>query len=369
VDPEDAFEALAERVEALLGQGRYERAARVAQQLIDRYPDEDLGYFRMAEALLARKMYARAERYAEEAVARDPMDASNHALLADVREQVHGLAAAEEPLRVAADLEPERPEHRIRLGLLRVRLGRAADGVPDLEAALRLGAGEDQMRLILDLLAGLGLPEPVRPLYRAVSYLLARPDLSEPGAAGRDPALLAEQAAIARRLAVPIGQDEPTTRAAWRLSRELAEAVLAAEPGNAAAREALEALALSESMPYELYADREKAAAYLASVRDLTRRITDAYGVLGAGPTADAMCELFRAADELLRVVEAAGAWDTPGVREGIEIVTRGVSETRARWLPGPGEAEAVAAVMADTGLVEQFAAFYRWLAGEPAGE
>lgn len=366
-DPEH-FYALSVLSQVLLGQGQYEPAAQAAQRLIDGYPDEDMGYFRMAMVLLEQQNYAEAERYAEEAVSKDPYDADNYALLGDARERAHGLAAAEEPLAKAVELDPQSPGHRIGLGVLRVQLGRPLDGLPDLRAAVDLGADEGQLRLMLDAMASLGLPDPLRGLYRTVSYLLAQPDLSEPGAAGTDHELLEQQADVARRLAVPLGQDEPTTRAAWRLSRELAEAVLAVEPDNRTAQEALKDLALSEGRSFALYSDTRRSEAYVAALRDLADQLRDAYDAVEKDQTPETMRNLFKVAGDMLRVIEQAEDWDSPLSQKLIKDLTESISQVRAQWRPGPDEAQAAAEAFAEAGLVTEFADFYRWLSDEASG-
>jgi tetratricopeptide (TPR) repeat protein len=342
--------------------GDVEGATGFARRLIALFPGDVAGYWRMATLLFGQDRLGEAEPYLRKALEIEPGDAELHERLGTVLMDRLDWAGALAPMERAAAIEPENAFHLFRLGLVLTRLGRAPEAVSPLTAALDLGLGAEECETIVTLLETYGLPSPVRPVYRRACDLLGRPDLTVPGAAGRDKALLQAQAEIAERLAMPVGQDEATSRESWELARTLAECVLAGQRRNRNARKALEILEGHRDVPFALYSDPEAARRHGARLTELGRRFTAAGAALAEQPDVTRLEEVFAVAGELSRTFEAAGMKGGPDETEFSRALLEMVEELRGGWRPSPAEAARAARSFEASGLAAAFPAFHRRL-------
>ncbi|GLY77183.1 tetratricopeptide repeat protein [Actinoallomurus iriomotensis] len=304
---------------------------------------------------------------ARRAVETDPADHWNHYTLYRALSARLDWAACEEPLLAAVALVPDDPDYRLFLGLLRVRLGRSPEAVPDLQAVLDGQPGPGVLRTLIEYLESCGIPGPVRTTYERCAVRLGRPDLSVPGAAGTDRTLLREQAEVALRLSTALGQDEPTTLAARERARALAEAVLAVDRRNKTAKAALKRLATFEDIPLSLYAAPDTAREHGRTLTDLGERISALAARLETEPgDPDLVVRLLRTTLDARDLCTSIGMTET---REQLTALAASALTTlREHWRPEPEERRQLADALDAAGLAREYPAFHHWLLA-PAGE
>lgn len=266
---------------ALVGRGlvariRFQEAADVTERLLRVNPDNPQGLLRMALMLVALKRprealpfarrvvelhpeapvalvgladclndithgSAEAQELAERAIAIDPDYARAHLLLGKIYLDRLQYAEAERWTLQALRIEPTEAAAVLQLGLARSGLGRFSESRDQVLASLRLEATTHDIDYVINQIETRGLPGHFLEIYRMALAARGKPDLSLPGSAGNDPELLAAQGGLARRMYVWEGGPDGLRRAG-----ELADAVLAADPGNQDARY-VKAMELSRS--------------------------------------------------------------------------------------------------------------------------
>jgi tetratricopeptide (TPR) repeat protein len=336
------------------------KAVRRAKRLVTKEPADPAAYRALAEALMEAdgrgEEAVAAARRAVELAADDPQ---NQLALSEAFRHRLEWAASEGPLLAAIALDPDDVINRINLGMVRVRLGRSAEAVPDLELCLDYGA--EAIETVLHHLERCGIPSPVDRLYRSLVAELGRADLSVPGAAGDDPALLGEQAEVALRLAVTLGQDKATTMAARRRAKALAEAVLAVDHRHGTAREVLRQLEVIDGVAFELYGNPEQARRQGRDLDELGERITVLAGRVEQGnPDPGLIVELLSAHTEAAARCSAAGL-----VAEGAElagIITEALDAVRAECAADPDLRGRMAAAFVAGGLSAEYPELFGWL-------
>jgi tetratricopeptide (TPR) repeat protein len=218
------------RIEGLLG--RAWDGVPYARRAVALYPDDEICLVVLADVLnRARPGAAEAMRLLDRALAIDPHDATACRLYGTVHLDVAQYEDAERWTLRALQIAPADASTILQLGLARAGLGRFDESREQVMAALRADAGPSTTRQVVEHIEAAGIPEHLAELYRLALSALGRPDLSVPGAAGRDAELLAEQAALARRM-----YSRYATPAGVRRAAELADAVLAVDPRNQPAR-------------------------------------------------------------------------------------------------------------------------------------
>jgi tetratricopeptide (TPR) repeat protein len=262
-DNEDGL-ALFSRV--LVTRHRFQEADTVVERLLRAHPDSLRGLMLMARIKCMLDQDPEGLPFARRAVELDPDNVTALETLADVLQQVtHGSAEALDVLRRALELDPESAyAHRltgeihldlaqyaeaeswllralaitpqdpfavVQLGLARAGLGRFDESREQVAAALRLDATPGMIAEVVEYIEVRAVPEHLTEIYRMALAALGRPDLSQPGAAGSNPELLAAQGKLAWRMLSRDADD-----AGHRRAGKLAASVLAALPGNADAR-------------------------------------------------------------------------------------------------------------------------------------
>ena len=262
-DNEDGL-ALFSRV--LVTRRRFQEAETAVERLLRAHPESLRGLMLMARVKCMLDRDPEGLPFARRAVELYPANVTALETLADVLQQVtHGSAEALDVLQRALELDPESAyAHRLtgeihldlaqypeaeswllralaitpqdpfavlQLGLARAGLGRFDESRDQVAAALRLDATPGMIAEVVEYIEVRAVPGHLTEIYRMALTALGRPDLSQPGAAGSDPELLAAQGKLAWRM---LSRDADA--AGHRRAGKLAAAVLAALPGNADAR-------------------------------------------------------------------------------------------------------------------------------------
>ncbi|QIS14509.1 tetratricopeptide repeat protein [Nocardia arthritidis] len=211
-------------------------------------PEHGLPYVRRAVALEPRlpgPMCTLAELlYAIDQDAPEAMDwllrvidiapdyATAHLVLGWWHCQAGRWAAAEPALLEAARLAPYSDAAELPLALARAGRGRFAESRSAVRELIRTNSKQDQLQRVCRVIERVGLPGELSELYEMALAALGETDLSQPGAAGADPELLAAQGELARR----VYESKIAGAAARAKAAELAYAVLAQRPADRNAR-------------------------------------------------------------------------------------------------------------------------------------
>ena len=218
------------RVKCLLG--RKPEGIPFARRAVELYPDNVSALTTLAD-VLSQVTHGSAEALAvlRRALALNPESAFAHRLTGDIYLDLHQYAEAERWLLQALAITPEDPWPILQLGLARAGLGRFGESRDQVAATLRLDATPGMIGQVVEYIEAGGLPPHLSEIYQMALAALGRPDVSQPGAAGSDPELLAIQGKLAWRM-----YSRDADEAGRRKAGELAAAVLAADPGNPDAR-------------------------------------------------------------------------------------------------------------------------------------
>lgn len=332
------------RIEGLLG--RPWDGVAFARRAVALYPDDELCLVVLADVLnRVRPGSAEAMALLDEALRIEPEDATAYRLYGELYLDVAQYEQAERWTLRALRVAPENSTAILQLGLVRAGLGRFAESRDQVLAALRMDAKPANIRQVVEHVEGAGIPDHLAELYALAMTALGRPDLSRPGSAGRDPELLAEQAALARRMSSMHATPEGHRRAAG-----LADAVLAEDPGNqparyvrsralSAAERYAEALPLAEALCREGFAPAADALmvaqsglgdheAALATIRRALRDTPDSSRHLAAQSLCLRHLERY---DEAL--ASATRAAELSPIAPGVQL-ERGVAARAAGDLP-----------------------------------
>jgi len=217
-----------------------------ARRAVELHPDAPVCLENLAEALNeVTHGSAEAMDLAERAIGIDPDYASAHRLIGKIHLDVQQYADAERATLQALRADPSDSHSVLQLGLARAGLGRFDESREQVHAALRLNATPEAIDEVIDRIECRGIPGHFGALYQMALAARGRPDLSRPGAAGDDPGLLAAQGKLAYRMVTREAGPEGLRRAG-----ELADAVLAADPGHQDARY-VRSLVLSQARRYQ----------------------------------------------------------------------------------------------------------------------
>jgi tetratricopeptide (TPR) repeat protein len=398
----DNEEALALLSRGLVGRGRYGEAEAPVRQLLRAHPDSVRGLVmaaRLIASLLGRPRDALP--FARRAVEVDPGNAISLVVLAEVLNKLtHGsaeaLAVAEQAVCVDPDyalahkcagkicldvgryaeaerwmlqslrIEPGDPYTMLLLGLARAGLGRLGESREQVMAALQLKPTPGNIDQVIEHVEYRGIPGHLAEVYRLALAARGRPDLSHPGAAGNDPELIAAQGALARRM-----YTRRADPAGLRRATELADAVLAADPGNQDARyvrarmlndtgQFQQARSLAEQLLAEGFSRASSALVpALSGLGDHEEALAVSRSELAANPDdpmsllneAESLRELKRY-DEALRSARRAAELSpfAPGVQLGLGLATRDAGDLalaerilRAAAAQGPAKGQAAA--------------------------
>jgi tetratricopeptide (TPR) repeat protein len=263
----DNEEALALLARGLVGRGRFGEAEAPVRQLLRTHPDSIRGLVmaaRLISSLLGRprealpfarhaveldpgnpiclvvlaevlnkltRGSAEALALAEQAVVINPDYALAHHLAGKICLDVERYADAERWILRSLRVRPDDPYAMLLLGLARAGLGQLDQSREQVMAAIRLKPSPGNIDQVIEHVEYKGIPGHLADVYRLALDARGLPDLSHPGAAGNDPELVAAQGALARRMYTRQADSDGHRRAA-----DLADAVLAADPGNQDAR-------------------------------------------------------------------------------------------------------------------------------------
>lgn len=261
--------------------GRSPEGVPFARRAVELYPDHAICLANLAETLNdITPGSAEALALAERAVAIDPDDASAHRLIGAIHLRLRRYAEAERWLLRALRIDPAFPQAVLQLGLARAGLGRFDESRDQVLAALRLRATPVAIDSMIEIIESWGIPGHFAEIYGVALAARGRPDLSCPGAAGDNPDLLAAQGRLARRM-----YTDDAGREAQRRAAELADGVLAADPGNQDARcvRSMELNAVGQYAKARPIAERLLAEGYPRANRVLV------IAQMGAGALADAL--------------------------------------------------------------------------------
>jgi tetratricopeptide (TPR) repeat protein len=167
----------------------------------------------------------------ERAIALEPDNAYPHLLAGRIHLGVAHYGEAERRILESLRIDPDDGSAVLQLGLARAGLGRFAKSRAEVLAALRANPSSAHVRQVIEYIETRAIPPHLADIYRMALAANDLPDLSEPGAAGHDPDLLAAQGRLAWRM-YALHADPAGRRRAGRL----ANAVLTAEPDNQDAR-------------------------------------------------------------------------------------------------------------------------------------
>jgi tetratricopeptide (TPR) repeat protein len=218
------------RLQAIRGRPR--EGVRAARRAVALYPDDTSCLITLAD-LLNETVPGSAEALAlaERALELDPANVLAGLSAADIHLSVARYADAEWWALRALAISPTDSRATLLLGLARAGLGRFADSRDEVLAALRLEATDRRVAQVIDHVESRAVPEHLAEIYRMCLAAAGAADLTVPGAAGRDPELVARQGRLAWKMYSIHARPDGLRRAG-----ELAEAVLAADRDNADAR-------------------------------------------------------------------------------------------------------------------------------------
>jgi tetratricopeptide (TPR) repeat protein len=304
-EPDNA-DALLLLIEGQAVRGRFTQAAAAAGQLLRTDPNNVGGLLLMARMRWALHGAREGVPFARRAVELYPDDVTCLTTLADVLEgvttgSVEALTLVERAITIDPDyafaylvagrihldalqyleaehwtlealkITPADPGAVLQLGLVRAGLGRFEESREAVVAALRIDPQPARIDELIAHVEFLAIPDHFAEIYRMMLVGRRLPDLSHPGAAEEDPALIAAQGALADRM-----YSRQATAEGLRRASELADAVLAVDPGNQHARHVrsqtlsdsgryAEALPLAEQLMAEGYPGADRAV-YVAQM-------------------------------------------------------------------------------------------------------
>lgn len=218
------------RLPGLLGRPRDGLA--FARQAVALYPGNVLSLVALADVLSqVTEGSAEALALVTQAIAIDPEHAPACKLAGKISLDTGQYADAERWLLQALRVNPADPSTMLLLGLAQAGLGRAGESRDQVLAALRLKPQPGNIDQVISHVESRGIPGHLAEVYRMALTARGLPDLSQPGAAGTNPELIAAQGTLAWRM-----YSRDAGRAGHRRAGELADAVLSVDPGNADAR-------------------------------------------------------------------------------------------------------------------------------------
>ncbi|MBS2553094.1 tetratricopeptide repeat protein [Catenulispora sp. NL8] len=285
---------------------RLDEALETARQLITHWPNETEGFYRAALILKQGKELDEALALLERALQIEPDEGRILRLCAQVLgkypgRRVEALAMADRAIEVdpqvgdsfqaramvlvdeyrwreaetamaeALRLEPMNTTFLVQAGIVKLRLG-AIDRARDaFTSALRLKPKPYRVREVLDTLETNGLPAPLLDVYTLGCQALDIPDLGTPGTAGTDPELLRKQARIAGSMWRAAVYNHAWSKDSRDRCRELASALMAADPTLPPARLLAAEIASDDDRYEDLLALAEPLIAEGEATRDLFR--------------------------------------------------------------------------------------------------
>lgn len=141
-----------------LRKGDFAAAEKQFADVIRLNPSDGQGYFNLANVLLLKKLYSDSLRSLENGLRRDPQSAFGHLLFGSVSIRVGDLAAAEEHLRRARELDPNMSKVRLELANLYLQTNRKNEAVQELKDFLRDYPKDAMAPRVKDLLKKLEVP-------------------------------------------------------------------------------------------------------------------------------------------------------------------------------------------------------------------
>jgi hypothetical protein len=254
----------------------------------------------------------------------------------------------------------------MQLAMLLTRLARPEEAAVEFDIAFAAGIGTSSLESGLSSMESCGLAPALKEIYIRFSEAIDRPDLSEPGTAGDDPELLAEQAKIAYRMSAPVGQEPAISKAALERAAALAHAVLAVDPENETALEALERVDGSTGMPNIVHTDPDRALQMAAEFRALSKRFNEIAQDIDADRP-DTLVVFLQAMNDGHTLRAKYGV--TYGEEKYPEIVETELGALRRMLADKPDSRQELAAKLSAAGLATAFPEFHYWLLTGPAGD
>lgn len=237
-----------------------------ARRAVELYPDDVTCLTTLAD-VLAGVTNGSVEALAliENAIAIDPDYAFAHLVAGRIHLDALQYVEAENWTLQALKITPTDPSAVVQLGLVRAGLGRFEESREAVIAALHIDSQPERIDELIGHVEFLAIPDHFAEIYRMMLGARGLPDLSCPGAAGQDSALIEAQGALAERM-----YSRNATAGGLLRASELAVAVLAADPDNQPARHVRsqmlsdagrydEALPPAEQLLAEGYPDAAKA--------------------------------------------------------------------------------------------------------------
>ena len=150
-----------QRAQILIGQQRYDMAAREVGQVLAVEPNNDTAHSLMALCLVELEQFAEATEHAQQAIHLDPSNAHNHYVLAYIWQSRNYLDRAQAAADEAISLDPENPHmHTLMSGILQGQK-KWQEGLRYAEKALELDPEDaDGINLRAQALRGLGQRQP-----------------------------------------------------------------------------------------------------------------------------------------------------------------------------------------------------------------